>query len=311
MSGQLSKTMGGVIGLSGIRDEGERRIVRAMPKDAEAAAALREWAEQPGSLLGVDGLDLTAADLSGADLGGGMLTGTVLRDAVLVGTDFYRCHLEGAVLDGADLTGAGLVKAVLDGASLRSAKLDGADLGSAELSETDVRGGSLRGARLNGAALLGTLLQGADLTDASVNETSFNVVLDEHTVVQGLSGSVFGPMAVESGEQRREIRGRELELWLNGRGADVRVIDPASREITYYAKIGEGYPRSSPRGIVRRRFLDGVAYDEAFTRNLRWEPTEYLRLYELGHNEVDHVEITGAEADAFVAAVTAKLRERP
>ncbi|MFI6049562.1 pentapeptide repeat-containing protein [Streptomyces violascens] len=297
--------------MSGIRDEGERRIVRAMPKDAAAAAALREWAERPGSLLGVDGLDLTAADLSGADFGGGMLTGTVLRDAVLVGTDFYRCHLEGAVLDGADLTGSALVKAVLDGASLRNAKLDGADLGSAELSETDVRGGSLRGARLNGAALLGTLLQGADLTDASVQETSFGVVVDEHTVVQGLSGSVFGPMVVESGEERREIRGHELELWLNGRGADVRVIDPASREITYYAKISDGYPRSSPRGIVRRRFLDGIAYDEAFTRNLRWEPTEYLRLYELGHNEVDHVEITEAEADAFVAAVTAKLRERP
>ena len=311
MSGQLSKTMGGVIGLSGIRDEGERRIVRAMPKDAEAAAALREWVEQPGSLLGVDGLDLTAADLSGADFGGGMLTGTVLRDAVLVGTDFYRCHMEGAVLDGADLTDAGLVKAVLDEASLRGAKLDRADLGSAELADTDVRGGSLRGARLNAAALLGTLFQGADLTGASVKETSFSVVVDEHTVVQGLSGSVYGPMVVESGEQRREVDGRELELWLNGRGADVRVIDPASREITYFAKISDGYPRSSPRGIVRRRFLHGVAYDEAFTRNLRWEPTEYLRLYELGHNEVDHVEITEEEADAFVAAVTAKLRERP
>lgn len=311
MSGQLSKTMGGVIGLSGIRDEGERRIVRAMPKDAEAAAALREWVEQPGSLLGVDGLDLTAADLSGADFGGGMLTGTVLRDAVLVGTDFYRCHMEGAVLDGADLTDAGLIKAALDEASLRGAKLDRADLGSAELADTDVRGGSLRGARLNAAALLGTLLQGADLTGASVKETSFGVVVDEHTVVQGLSGSVYGPMVVESGEQRREVDGRELELWLNGRGADVRVIDPASREITYFAKIGDGYPRSSPRGIVRRRFLHGVAYDEAFTRNLRWEPTEYLRLYELGHNEVDHVEITEEEADAFVAAVNAKLRERP
>uniref|UniRef100_A0AAU2V202 Pentapeptide repeat-containing protein n=1 Tax=Streptomyces sp. NBC_00003 TaxID=2903608 RepID=A0AAU2V202_9ACTN len=265
----------------------------------------------PAAMGDAAGLDLTAADLSGADFGGGMLAETVLRDAVLVGTDLYRCHREGAVLDGADLTGACLIKAVLDEASLRGAKLDRADLGSAELAGTDVRGGSLRGARLNAAALLGTLFQGADLTGASVKETSFSAVVDEHTVVQGLSGSVYGPMTVESGEQRREISGRELELWLNSRGADVRVIDPASREITYYAKIGDGYPRSSPRGIVRRRFLDGVAYDEAFTRNLRWEPTEYLRLYELGHNDVDHVEITEEEADAFVAAVTAKLRERP
>ncbi|MFJ8308823.1 MULTISPECIES: pentapeptide repeat-containing protein [unclassified Streptomyces] len=297
--------------MSGIRDEGEQRIVRAMPKDPEAVAALREWVEQPGSLLAGDRLDLTSADLSGADFGGGMLAEAVLRDAVLVGTDLYRAHMEGAVLDDADLTGACLVKAVLDEASLRRAKLDGADLGSAELYESDARGALLRGARLNGASLLGTLLQGADLTGASVKETSFRVVVDEHTVVEGLSGTVYGPMVVESGEQRREVGGRELELWLNGRGADVRVIDPASRHITYYAKIGEGYPRSSPRGIVRRRFLDGVAYDEAFTRNLRWEPTEYLRLYELGHNEIDHVEITEQEADSFVAAVTAKLRERP
>ncbi|MFG3282909.1 pentapeptide repeat-containing protein [Streptomyces sp. NPDC048111] len=297
--------------MSGIRDEGGQRIVRALPKDAAAAAALREWAGQPDSLLGVDGLDLTGADLSGADLGNGMLTRTVLRDAVLVGTDLYRCHLEGAVLDGANLTGAGLVKAVLDDASLRGAELDGADLGSADLSDADARGASLRGARLHGAALLGTLLQGADLGGAAVRETSFRVVVDESTVVEGLSGTLFGPMTVESGGQRSEVRGRELELWLNDRGAQVRVIDPAAAPVTYYAKIGDGYPRSGPRGIVRRRFLDGVAYDEAFTRNLRWEPTEYLRLYELGHNEVGHVEITEAEADAFVAVVTAKLRERP
>ncbi|MEE1766938.1 hypothetical protein PUR34_01580 [Streptomyces sp. JV185] len=81
----------------------------------------------------------------------------------------------------------------------------------------------------------------------------------------------------------------------------------AEGEITYYAKTGEGYPRSSPRGIVRRRVDDGPAYDEAFTRDLRWEPTEYLRRYELGHNETDHVEITAAEAAAFVESMTEKL----
>jgi len=81
----------------------------------------------------------------------------------------------------------------------------------------------------------------------------------------------------------------------------------AEGEITYYAKISEGYPRSSPRGIVRRRVDDGRTYDEAFTRNLRWEPTEYLRLYELGHNEVDHVQITEIEAAAFIESTTKRL----
>ncbi|BAC71805.1 MULTISPECIES: hypothetical protein [Streptomyces] len=87
-----------------------------------------------------------------------------------------------------------------------------------------------------------------------------------------------------------------LDAWAEGR-------------ITYYAKISEGYPRSSPRGILRRRLVgrEAETHDEAFTRNLRWEPTEYLRLYELGHNDVDHVQISEREAAAFIEAVTKKL----
>ncbi|WP_346096287.1 hypothetical protein [Streptomyces olivaceiscleroticus] len=79
--------------------------------------------------------------------------------------------------------------------------------------------------------------------------------------------------------------------------------------ITYYAKISEGFPRSSPRGIVRRRVIGNAeeTHDEAFTRNLRWEPTEYLRLHELGHNDIDHVEISEAEAAAFIETTTEKL----
>ncbi|MGW0737017.1 hypothetical protein [Streptomyces sp. NPDC002851] len=79
--------------------------------------------------------------------------------------------------------------------------------------------------------------------------------------------------------------------------------------ITYYAKISEGYPRGNPRGVVRRRLVgrDEEVFDEAFTRNLRWEPTEYLRLYELGHNEIDHVEISATEAAAFIEAATERL----
>ncbi|MGR6970495.1 hypothetical protein ACU639_12940 [Streptomyces cynarae] len=85
----------------------------------------------------------------------------------------------------------------------------------------------------------------------------------------------------------------------------------AEGRITYYAKISEGYPRSNPRGIVRRRLVgrDGRIYDEAFTRNLRWEPTQYLRLYELGHNDVDHVEISEREAAAFIESATRRLTD--
>lgn len=74
----------------------------------------------------------------------------------------------------------------------------------------------------------------------------------------------------------------------------------SSSRITYYAKFSEGYSRENPSGIVRRRLTDQIELHEAFTRNLKWEPTEYLRLSYLGHNDADHAEITRAEADAFI-----------
>lgn len=85
----------------------------------------------------------------------------------------------------------------------------------------------------------------------------------------------------------------------------------AEGRITYYAKISDGYPRSNPRGIVRRRLVGrgGETHDEAFTRNLRWEATDYLRLYELGHNDIDHVEISEREAAAFIESATKRLAD--
>ncbi|MGC9442472.1 pentapeptide repeat-containing protein [Streptomyces sp. WG5] len=299
MSGQLSSNTGGVIELSGIRE------VRMMPPGEEAAAALQHWTAQPDAPLDASGLDLSGVDLSGADLAMALLIQSALRNARLVGADFYRARLEGAALDQADLTEASLVKAELDEASLRSATLDRADLGSASLWAVDARSACFRSAKLDGASFIGARLEGADLTNASVRETSLKVVLDERTVVAGLFGTLFGPVVIEEAGGRREVDGADLEQWLNRRGAQVRVLQPRSHRITYYAKVSEGYSRGNPQGIVRRRIVNGVAHDEAFTRNLCWEPTEYLRLYELGHNEVERVEISEAEALAFVDEVTA------
>lgn len=74
-------------------------------------------------------------------------------------------------------------------------------------------------------------------------------------------------------------------------------------QVSHYAVIDAEHPRESPLGIVRRTVVDGVEEDEAFTRSLLWEPTDYLRLYFLGHNEEDHVEITEDEAAAFTVGV--------
>ncbi len=80
----------------------------------------------------------------------------------------------------------------------------------------------------------------------------------------------------------------------------------ADGQITYYSKIDERSPRDSPRGIVRRRIVGDMKHDEAFTRNLRWEPTEYLRLYALGHNDVDHVQISAREAATFIEGLSSR-----
>ncbi|MCP9207053.1 hypothetical protein [Streptomyces cucumeris] len=78
----------------------------------------------------------------------------------------------------------------------------------------------------------------------------------------------------------------------------------AEGEITYYAKVSDDYPRVSPLGVVRRRIDDTETYDEAFTADLRWEPTEYLRLRDLGRENIEHVVITEAEAAAFIESTT-------
>jgi hypothetical protein len=83
--------------------------------------------------------------------------------------------------------------------------------------------------------------------------------------------------------------------------ATLDALDAEGR-ITYYALINENFPRENPLGIFRRRLHRDETYDEAFTRNLRWEPTEYLKLYWLGHNDIGHVEISEAEAGAGLSS---------
>ncbi|WP_173082743.1 toxin-antitoxin system YwqK family antitoxin [Phytohabitans rumicis] len=59
--------------------------------------------------------------------------------------------------------------------------------------------------------------------------------------------------------------------------------------------------------MIRRRSVNGIAVDEAFTRNLVWEPTHALHASDIGRSDRDYTQITAAEAEAFVQRVTAKL----
>ncbi|MFF4644079.1 pentapeptide repeat-containing protein [Streptomyces sp. NPDC001389] len=201
-----------------------------LPVDPEAAHWLWKWVEEgaEGKPGGVDlsSLDLGGADLAGADFSCSLFCGTRLTGARLTGTEFYRSHLQGADLTGADATGACFVRADLDRAVLRGANLDGADLTRADLHSVDARGARLRGTRIRGASLIDTDLRGADLTGAELRENSFEVTLDDTTVVTGLTGTLFGPATLTTGTGTRSLAGPALEDWLRSRGADVRVVAP-------------------------------------------------------------------------------------
>lgn len=81
-------------------------------------------------------------------------------------------------------------------------------------------------------------------------------------------------------------------------------------EYVYYAITDDGYPVSNPMGVVRRRIVDGVPVDEAFTRNLKWEHSGQLVDIRYGHSDRDAEEISKQQADAFIERVTEKIRSR-
>lgn len=201
---------------------------KTLPTDSEATRQLQEWLTEEGSsLFGIEH-DFRGADLSGGDFTSSWFTQAVLAGVRLEGASFYRADLQSADLTGADLTGADLVRANLDEAVLRSARLDGADMVKASLHGVDASGASFRGTRIMGASLFRVDLRGADLTDAVLFHNSFRVKVDDATVVRGLTGTVFGPITLFSGESSRELAYAELEAWIGERGGRVEVIAPGS-----------------------------------------------------------------------------------
>ncbi|NXY96854.1 pentapeptide repeat-containing protein [Streptomyces sp. BR123] len=197
-----------------------------LPADPEATRQVQEWlAEEGYSLYGIEH-DFRGADLAGGDFSGSWFTQADLAGVRLAGASFYRADLQSADLTGADLTGADLVRANLDEAVLRSARLDGAKMSRASLCDVDASGASFRGTNILGASLLDTDMRGADLTDAVLYENFFEIKVDDSTVVRGLTGTVFGPITVFSGESSRELAGAELESWINARGGQIEVVPP-------------------------------------------------------------------------------------
>ena len=87
----------------------------------------------------------------------------------------------------------------------------------------------------------------------------------------------------------------------SGLGFARRNTPMAEPKITYYAKLAGDRTRDNPSGLVRRIHTTPMPTDEAFGRDLRWHPTEYLRKYWLGHNDADHEEIILEEAATIIS----------
>ncbi|MEU4998562.1 hypothetical protein [Streptomyces sp. NPDC021622] len=77
--------------------------------------------------------------------------------------------------------------------------------------------------------------------------------------------------------------------------------------ITYYAKVSESCTKEDPHGVVRR--IHSIPpVDQAFARDMRWRPTEFLLRHWLGTDDYDPVEITAAEAAVIIGRWKARRR---
>lgn len=65
-------------------------------------------------------------------------------------------------------------------------------------------------------------------------------------------------------------------------------------EVRYFALLNRA---GDPAGLLRRA---KGRRDESLRRDLSWQPSEFLRRYELGRNEYDYKEITSDEAERLI-----------
>ena len=72
---------------------------------------------------------------------------------------------------------------------------------------------------------------------------------------------------------------------------------------TYYARL---WPDGGLHGLLRRA---PGRRDEIFARDATWQLGEWLRKYELGHNDFDFREVPSDEAEALIQRWTKKWAE--
>lgn len=77
-------------------------------------------------------------------------------------------------------------------------------------------------------------------------------------------------------------------------------MEQETPEVQYFALLRDGGTAENASGLVRRTYTTPVPTDEAIGRDGLWHPTEYLRLYRLGHNDQAHVEVSAEFAAQLI-----------
>ena len=80
-------------------------------------------------------------------------------------------------------------------------------------------------------------------------------------------------------------------------------------KIRYYAITNEFSDLERPGGVLRRVEDADGQNDEAFTRNLKWEPSPLLYSAERGNLDNKFFEISEEEAERIVARIRASVTD--
>lgn len=82
-----------------------------------------------------------------------------------------------------------------------------------------------------------------------------------------------------------------------------------STKVTYFAIVTERTSLQRPAGVFRLTRSEEGLWHEAFTTELRWEPTGLYASFQRGEDlDHDFVEVSEEDANAFIERLTARVK---
>jgi hypothetical protein len=79
----------------------------------------------------------------------------------------------------------------------------------------------------------------------------------------------------------------------------------------YFFKVNDPELDRRPRGVLRRREVEGAMRDEVYDfKHDAWVATAFFKRHRLGHDDWDPMETSRSEAEAFIAETKRRRAER-